>query len=174
MLRPMKLILGLILSLLTALPALAEIYRGTDEDGNVYYSDKPQADAELIPTPSSNTVSMPKPEAKKSAVEAEKPTGYYQSFRIFSPENDVTVIDNTGSVTVSLSIEPVLNIENGDYFRLYLDNQLVSPKSTTLSTTLPNVARGSHSLKAELVSASGQTLLSHSVQFHMKRFSVLH
>ena len=162
----------IILLLLASLPAQAEIYRGVDEDGNVFYSDKEQPDSELIPTPSPNTVTMPKPEAKKPA-EIEKPEATYKSFGIASPTNDLTIRDNTGNLPVTLSIDPELNIKNGDSIRLSIDNQVSVPKTTSLSTQLPNIARGTHTLKAELVSASGQTILSHSVQFHMKRFSVL-
>lgn len=168
----MKYFISLIL-LLAAFSIQAEIYRGVDEKGEVFYSDKELPNSELIPTPTPNAISMPKPEPKKpvAAVTQEK---VYKSFSIVSPANDATFKDNAGNLSVSLSIEPELDVEKGDHFRLSIDNRVVIAKSTTLITQIPNVVRGSHSLKAELVSDSGETIMSNSVQFHMKRFSVLH
>jgi len=168
----MKYLLSLAL-LLASLSIQAEIYRWTDEEGNVHFSDEEHPDAELIPTPTPNTVPMPKFEPKKPVVE-EKKESPYKSFSISSPANDVTIKDNTGKLSVSLSIEPELNIENGDYIRLSVDNRVVMAKTTSLNAQVPNIVRGSHSLKAELINKSGQTILSSSIQFHMKRFSALH
>lgn len=154
----------------------AEIYRGTDEEGNVSYSDKEQPNSELIPTPTPNVIQGFKPEQKEAAgteVEESKDAAY-KSFSIVSPANDSTAISSPGNLSISLSINPALNTKQGDYIRLYVDNRLVIKKTTSLSPSIPNIDRGSHSLKAELVSKSGKTLLSSSVQFHMKRFSSLH
>ncbi len=169
----MKYLLSLAL-LLGSLSIHAEIYRGVDDEGNVFYSDKEQPNSELIPTPTSNTIPMPKLEAKQPVTTEEKKDSPYKSFSIVSPSNSATIRDNTGNLSVSLSIEPILNIKNGDYFRLSIDNRVVTARTTSLTTQIPNIDRGSHSLKAELVDSSGQTIMSNSVQFHMKRFSILH
>ncbi|MDH5611352.1 MAG: DUF4124 domain-containing protein [Gammaproteobacteria bacterium] len=163
----------IVLLLLASLPAQAEIYRGVDEDGNVFYSDKEQPESELIPTPTSNTVTMPKPVAKPHSAPQNTEIAY-KAFTILSPANDSIIRDNTGNLSVTLSIEPELNVKNGDFIRLSIDNQVVTPKTTSLSTLIPDIDRGSHSLKAELVSGSGKSILSHSIQFHLKRFSTLH
>ena len=168
----MKYFISLIL-LLISFSTQAEIYRGVDEEGEVFYSDKELPNSELIPTPTPNAIRMPKPEPKKPAaatIEAKT----YKSFSIVSPANDATFKDNAGNLSVKLSIKPDLNVKKGDHIRLSIDNQVVIAKSTTKITQIPNVVRGNHSLKAELVSGSGKTIMSSSIQFHMKRFSVLH
>lgn len=169
----MKYLLSLSFLLLITLPVQAEIYRSVDEQGNVIYSDQELPNSELIPTPTDNAIPMPKPEAKPAAEDiVDKPASAYQSFSIASPANNAVIRDNAGSITVNLSITPALKV--GDYIRLYVDNALVMPRLTSSSTQLSNLTRGSHSLKAELVSSTGQSLRNTSVRFHLKRISVLH
>lgn len=173
MLAFMKYLLSLGFLLFITLPTQAEIYRSVDEDGNVIYSDQELPNSELIPTPTDNAIPMPKPEAKPPAEDVvEKPASAYQSFSIASPANNAVIRDNAGNVTVSLSIMPELKA--GDYIRLYVDNKLVMPRLTSSGTQLSNLTRGTHSLKAELMSSSGQSFSTTSVRFHLQRFSVLH
>ncbi len=171
----MKYLLPISFLLLIALPVQAEIYRSVDENGNVIYSDQKSPDGELIPTPTDNAVTMPRPETSAPAEEKEeKPTGNYHSFSITSPENNAVIRNNAGSITVNLSIDPPLKVSSGDYIRLYLDGEVLRSKLTSSSTPLSNIARGSHTLRAELSNALGKNLKSASVQFHLKRISVLH
>jgi hypothetical protein len=175
MLGLMKYLLPISFLLLIALPVQAEIYRSVDENGNVIYSDQKSPDGELIPTPTDNAVTMPRPETSAPAEEKEeKPTGNYHSFSITSPENNAVIRNNAGSITVNLSIDPPLKVSSGDYIRLYLDGEVLRSKLTSSSTPLSNIARGSHTLRAELSNALGKNLKSASVQFHLKRISVLH
>jgi hypothetical protein len=164
-------VLGL---LLPAFLVHAEIYRGIDPEGNVFYSDTEQENSELIPTPTPNTIIMPKLEAEKPEITEKKEENRYEAFSIISPANDATVKDNSGNLSISLLIKPKLDIKQGDIIRLSIDNQVVTKKTTTLNNTITFVDRGTHTLKAELLDHSGKKLMSSSVQFHMKRFSVLH
>ena len=160
--------------LLSAFSIHAEIYRGVDHEGNVFYSDTEQENSELIPTPTPNTITMPKLETKKPEVVDDKKESAYEAFSIISPTHDATIKENSGNITVSLLIKPKLNVDEGDTIRLSIDDQVVTKRTTSLSTPILNVDRGSHNLKAELINRSGETIMSHSVLFHMKRFSVLH
>ncbi|MCK5002759.1 MAG: DUF4124 domain-containing protein [Gammaproteobacteria bacterium] len=170
----MKYYLSLVL-LLGSLSLQAEIYRWTDEEGTVHFSDTEHPDAELIPTPTPNAIQMPKFEAKQPIVEEEKEeASSYNSFTIVSPADDSTITDNTGNLSVSLSIEPVLNIKSGHYIRLSVDNQIMVSKTYSLNSQISSINRGSHTLKAEVLNSSGQLLMSHSSRFHMKRFSIQH
>ena len=172
----MKYFLSLAL-ILCSLSIQAEIYRGVDEEGNVFFSDQEQPNSELIPTPTPNLTPGFVPEKKQAAdtkTEAEVTKDIsYKSFSIISPANDATVISSPGNLPVSLSINPMLNTKQGDYIRLYIDNKMVINNTTSLNTTIPNVDRGQHSLKAELVNKSGKAIKSNSIQFHMKRFTSL-
>ncbi len=175
MLGLMKYLLPLSFLLLIVLPVQAEIYRSVDEDGNVIYSDQELPNGELIPTPTDNAVTMPRPETSAPVEEEEeKPTGNYHSFSITSPEHNAVIRNNAGNITVTLSIDPPLKVGSGDYIRLYLDGEELRSKLTSSNTQLSNIARGTHTLRAELSNASGKTLKSASVQFHLKRISVLH
>ncbi|MCK5002506.1 MAG: DUF4124 domain-containing protein [Gammaproteobacteria bacterium] len=168
----MKYLLSIALLFVT-LPVQAEIYRWVDEEGDVHYSDIEQPNSELIPTPTPNAIPMPKPEVKKPVKKKEE-SASYKSFRIVSPAHDSTITSSPGNLPVSLSIDPDLNEKNGDYIRLSIDNQVVVSKTSSLSTQISSIDRGTHTLNVELVNSSGKTLMRSSAQFHMKRTSILH
>ena len=169
----MKYLLSLTL-LLTPLVIHAEIYRGVDEAGNVFYSDKEQANTELIPTPTPNAISIPKLEPKKPVAKVEQ-TNSYKSFHIISPENNATIRDNSGTISINLSIQPSLDIKNGHQISIYLDGQRVITNATELTIQLPNISRGKHTLSAKIIDSKGKQIISsNSVTIHMKRTSSQH
>lgn len=152
----------------------AEIYRGVDEDGNVFYSDKEQPNSKLIPTPSPNTVTMPKPKpgAKQTPQTDQTKESAYSTFNIISPENDATIFNNAGNISINFSIEPPLNIENGHQITVYVDGKAAAPASTELMIQAANVSRGKHTLSAKVTNAKGkQIITSNAITIHMKRFS---
>ncbi|MES0328574.1 MAG: DUF4124 domain-containing protein [Gammaproteobacteria bacterium] len=160
--------------LLFAFSIHAEIYRGVDEEGNVFYSDKDQANAELIPTPTPNAITMPKLEANKPAAEdAEK--NPYKSFGIVSPANNATIRDNIGNISITLSLLPALDTKNSHRITIYLDGQIVISATTELTIQLANISRGNHTLSAKVIDGKGKQLIrSNAVTIHMKRSSSQH
>ena len=160
--------------LLFAFSSHAEIYRGVDEEGNVFYSDKDQANAELIPTPTPNTITMPKLEANKPATE-DAEMNPYKSFGIVSPANNATIRDNIGNISITLSLLPALDTKNSHRITIYLDGQATLSTATETNIQLSNVSRGQHSLRAEIRDKNGKPIISsNSVNFHMKRLSGQH
>lgn len=152
----------------------AEIYRGVDEEGNVFYSDKEQPNSKLIPTPSPNTVTMPKPKPKeKQTPQTDQPKeGAYSTFGIVSPVNGETIFNNAGNISVNFTIEPPLDIANGHQITAYVDGKAAAPASTELMIQIPNVNRGKHTLSAKVTDAKGkQIITSNAITIHMKRFS---
>ena len=80
-----------------------EVYKWTDPDGNVIYSDEPHPDAEIIDELEPQTYKAPryapgvlKPKPKKADAFA------YKTVRIAAPANDLTIRDNAGQVGVAV------------------------------------------------------------------------
>lgn len=151
----------------------AEMYKHTDADGVVTFSDKEVPGSTLVVPRPGNTVTLPKYTAKKPK---DKPVDKgYRLFTIVSPENDTIFNDNTGSIPVIMTLDPELDATEGHSITLYLNGQIVSEKGATLNTTIENIDRGSHTLYAVIFDSAKKSLIqSNSVTVHVKRYSSLH
>ncbi|NKB36595.1 MAG: DUF4124 domain-containing protein [Gammaproteobacteria bacterium] len=158
------------LCLLLATALSAEVYRSVDEEGNVVYTDQASPDAEVIQVDELQTISPPAPSrAFKYEKKSEKAKKYSQ-ISITSPQHDMAIRDNSGSVTVSVSVTPVLGL--GHSLVLYFDGK-ESLLGAATSKTFTNVDRGSHQLRAAVKNAEGRILISSkSVTFHLQRQSL--
>ena len=90
-----------------------------DKDGRVHYSDKPSPGAE----PVTGLGELPTVEAFKPPPRADNPAPVpaavpYKRIAISSPAPDATLRENTGSVSVSVSLEPALQHRYGPLFRV--------------------------------------------------------
>lgn len=170
----MKHIATLLLLVLFAIAGHAEIYKGIDSEGNVIYSDEEMPNATEIRIPEPTSIPMPKPKPKIPAIEKEKVTEY-KSFKILSPSKNETLRISSGNVPVTLSITPALDIKQGHSISVYIDGVATINKTTRLNLQIPNVNRGSHSLRAEIRSAKNKILKkSNLVKFHLKHLSSQH
>lgn len=171
-------------ALLCAAPVLAAtIYKWTDADGVVHFSDQPTPGAERIITQSSPGTSRAAAAPSKSAAyatTARRSAGKtepndtavdYNVFEIDSPQPEQTFHDQI--VNVRVRMEPAL--KPGHLISLYLNGKLVegqSPKST--SFTLTDLARGAYSLSASVMdAASGETKASAPINFYVQQPSLL-
>jgi hypothetical protein len=158
--------------------AQAEMYKWVDEEGNVSYSDQPQhKDARKLDSFGDNTIPATPvpPRAQPAPTAPDEPETRYSSLQITSPEHDQAIRSNPGNITVSLAIEPALNVAQGHSISLLLDQQLVSENITTDQSTLQNIDRGTHQLSAVIKNKQGRTLKqSDSITFHLHRHSILH
>jgi len=168
----MKQLTVLVTLLLLTVASHAEIYKGTDIEGNVIYSDEELPNGTEIQVPDLTTIPMPKPRPKKAAKENVEEKNPYKAFKIMSPVNDETLRVNSGNLPVTLFAVPELNIEQGHTISIYLDDVAVINKTTQLDNMVPNVSRGSHSLHAEIRDTKDSVIIkSNAVEFHMKRRS---
>jgi len=161
----------------------AEVYKYIDKEGNVVFTDKYTPNAEKLNLPPSikkekkqETVDNEpaKVAAPEDVPEKKKPkfTGYKQ-FELVSPGNESIVRDNSGNLTVNISIEPELQTELDHRLFVYLDGARVKGVWTSHVITLPDIDRGSHTISAEVVdlSQSLRLMRTATVTFHMKKFS---
>ncbi len=161
----------LVLSVAIAAPAVAEIYKRTNPDGSVEFTDVPRSDEEKpVPlSPMSTFKATPAPRRSTSNTQADAKK--YSAISVTSPANETTIRDNTGTVAVSVSLSPALR--SGHQLVLMVDGEQKG-KSTSGSFTLNNLDRGSHSLVAKVVDKAGKTLISSApVTVYLFRQSVI-
>lgn len=169
----------IVLLLLASSLAFAQVYRWVDENGTVHYSDVPQGGAEEIdiaePQTFESTVkAAPRPAQRQpTAQEQARQAHEYDLVQITTPRLDQVFWNVGGNIPVSLNVQP--GLQSGDTVRVYLDGKAVEDfPSTGTSHQLSEVWRGSHTLRAEVVDASGQVLAqSEMVVFHVQQTSVL-
>lgn len=159
-----------------ALPAFArDVYKWTNEEGVVIYSDIPQEGAERIRVDTGSRAPDPRAGEESGAQsgagdEADAVT--YESLEITQPENDATVRSNEGKVTVSLSLTPTLG--EGHEVRVIVDGAELEDGMKGTLFSLNNLNRGTHSLQTRVVDADGNTLISsNSISFHLRQASII-
>jgi hypothetical protein len=140
-------------------PAMAVICKTVSEDGLVSYSDVPIDEcADRVKLPESSTYAPRQLPASvlpnQTGVVPGAPFTGYTTMRIEQPKNNGTVRSNEGKVSVSVALQPPL--QPGHKLRLALDGVPIQPPFTTLSATLTNVQRGTHSLSADVLDANGR------------------
>lgn len=138
----------------------AEIYKWTDNAGNVHFSDKPHPGADKVDLPPVQTFSpppaLPSPDTgvkPEPAIEDQKPD-YHIS--ITNPANEATIRDNQGRVGVALEIQPRLN--PGDKVQILFNGTPIGEPQTTTVFQLSDINRGAHTIAAQIVSPDGKTV----------------
>lgn len=161
--------------LLALLPALAPaaVYKWTDANGTVHFSDTPREGAEEVHvappqtyTPAQLPPITPQPEPPPAPVA-------YTRFELTAPANEATLRDNTGDITVTFALEPALKVGRGHKLIVLLDGQ-AQPAAKANTVILKNVERGTHSLQGQIVDGRGEVLMaSQSVTVYLFRQSVM-
>lgn len=150
------------------------VYKWTDENGVVHYSDQPHANAEKIRVPTAQTYKAQA--AAGPAVPSGEPAATspqpYQGCAIVQPGPD-TQMANVDSVTIVVQTDPQLR--PGDRVYVTLDGQsLNNGQPTGTQFNLSPVERGEHTLQA-LVRGSNGTVLCQTpgVTFSVQQNSLL-
>ncbi|MCC7410503.1 MAG: DUF4124 domain-containing protein [Gammaproteobacteria bacterium] len=171
----MQRLLLLGLALLVATAAHGAIYKWTDGEGNVIYSDQPHPGAEQLEAVGVQTLDTPPlPPPPPANPEPPKPLPYTELV-IGTPANDATLRDNTGNVQVSVRLSPPLQTPFRHALQLYVDGQPYGDPGTTTSFMLVNVDRGRHTLRVAVVDGEGSEVKSSPPSvFQLHRASVLH
>lgn len=169
----------LLLLLLPAASASADLYKWKDEQGNTVYGDNPPKHVKaerLTPPPLStypgSTAGAQKPAATVRPAEG-KDDVLYRQLSIASPGHDEAIRSNSGEVTVQVRSDPPLDTAAGHKIRVYLNGRSMATQPAS-TFTLTEVERGTHLLYAEVLDNAGKSLRkSEIVQFHLLRYSAL-
>ncbi|MBC7984820.1 MAG: DUF4124 domain-containing protein [Candidatus Obscuribacterales bacterium] len=147
------------------------IWKWKDKNGVTHYSDQPGPNAVRVDL----QVQTYQPEVNASAEPPRRdsqPAATYTSLTITAPANDETIQGTGGQVSVQLQVDP--GLQSGHVLQVSFDGKNISGEgSTSLSYTLPEVERGSHTIQASVVAANGSTLISsNAVTFHVRAPSI--
>lgn len=174
----MRIIL-LIFIALYSVTTTADIYSWKDTNGNTVFGDTPPEaiKAKRIETQPLTVIPSfkdPSLEQSQDTSKEEKDTGEaYESFEVAYPNDDATIRSNDGNLNLSLDLSP--SLQSSDRVFIYLDGKKVQEEgSTSLSASLNNLDRGTHSLFAVVRSEDGDVLInSNTVSFHVQRNSII-
>lgn len=179
----MRQLLTIGLGLLFCVNALADIYKWTDQKGNVHFADTPHPGATqvIIPaaqtqdptppssapatantsnataTPASNTSNASTTSSPATTNTSPEAAHTYQKLDITAPLDQASIFNGPGSFTVTVSSVP--SLLSGDKVQVLLDGKLAG-ESASNSVTLDTVDRGTHQVQAQIVSKDNKVLMS--------------
>ena len=152
-----------------------DVYRWIGPDGSPHFSDQPYPGAVRVPLPK-----FPPAQPRRYIQE---PTGQsnnksafyvYRRLDIVGPKPGESIRDNEGNVEIRMTVDPDLNETDNHKIRLMLDGRVEGIPSQSLSQSLSGVARGRHTVTAQVVNELGRVLIrSRPVSFYMLSQSAL-
>lgn len=173
------LVCGLVCVLATPLLLRAAvIYKWTDADGVVHFSDQPAPGAEKVVTAGSSTrgvLGQAAPPTTFQPSQPKPPTVLGQThFSIDSPTSEQT-FSGSEPVVASATVDPPIAPNGPITIAWFLNGSPLGEGDGNTHFNLPSdLPRGSYTLSATLTdTASGETKSANSVTFHMLRPSLL-
>lgn len=141
----------------------ADVYRWTDEDGIVYYSDRPLPNTEpeivdplpLVDLGAPAVVPERADQRRHGNTPIETPD-YDLSFP--NLKDDATAWNDARRLPVKLRLQPPLAVERGHRLRLLMDGEVRAGPGTHSHFVLERVDRGTHTLEGQVVNAAGEVL----------------
>ena len=153
--------------------ALAQqIYRTVDAEGNVVFTDIPPAPSqqgEAVNVEPMNTFSAPAvPASTGDTTSTEPEKAHYRYLEITGPQDDESIRDNAGNVTISAEIEP--RLRRSDRMVLVMGGNQTEIEAEGGQFVLSNIDRGTHIVSVRVLDRAGVTLMeSEPRTFHMLR-----
>jgi hypothetical protein len=154
----------------------AVIYKWTDSNGVIHYSDQPVAGAEKVFTGSGTTSrpaasALPNMESQSTATK-DAPRLAYTEFSITSPAPEQTFFGDD-AISVNLALDPALKPNQAITWHLN-GKPLEDQGPTTTQFTLPHLDRGSYSIAATVTDQeTGESRSTDSVGFFVRQPSAL-
>ena len=149
----------LVMIMLLAQAAVADVYKTVDKDGNIKYTDKPNLEnAEKIELREVNTVPGAEPLPQSVPVEssiAPQQAALNYKIGIISPRSDVTIPVGQRDLAMAINLTPQL--AQGHLLVYFMNGELLE-ETTTNNIIVKDVPRGTHTLVVEAIDANGQSL----------------
>jgi hypothetical protein len=154
----------LLLALLPGL-ALGQVYKWTDAQGKVQFSDRPAPGAEAVGLAIKRA---PPPEREKAAYPGRGQLGPYTQFEVVTPEQNATVRDAQGKVEVGLVLEPAPM--EGHRLQMLLDGTPIAGEVPGTQISLTGVRVGSHLAQARILDVRDRVVATTPViTFHLRK-----
>ena len=152
-----------------ALPAMAQIYKYTDTNGNTVFTNQPPEgqSTEAVNLPPTNTVEAQKPAVIEKPSDPQTTGPAYKALALTDIPTDEALRANNGTFSVGVQIEP--RLMPGHTLRLLLDGQPYGQPSNVPRLQVINADRGEHSLAVEVLSGERQIQQSTPVTFTVQR-----
>ena len=136
-----------------------QVYKVTDADGNVTFTDTPpRSNDATVEEHSVHAPNTAKPtettRAPAAPVEAEEPIRY--DTQIVTPADSATIPMGPGNFSVQVSLSP--RLEAGENLLLLMDGEPVGTPQRTPNWQLSNVYRGEHRLQVLRINDEGAEL----------------
>ena len=152
-------------------PAVAQIYKYTDDKGNTVYTNQPPegVNADTVDLPPANTVNIRTPEPppplanEQSGGDQQQP---YRSLSIGGIPDEQALRANNGTFVVTAQLDPPLR--QGHRIRFLLDGDPQGEPGRGTALQLTNVDRGTHMLQVELLDGN-QVVQRTEEQFTVQR-----
>mgnify|MGYP001154509315 CR=1 FL=1 len=152
----------------------AEVYKRTNPDGSVEFTDVPskQKDEAVELSPMSTFKAPPvRSIPSTTAPKQDEPASDYTSLAITDPADDTAIRSNSGDLSVSISLQPALKADHS--LVLLVDDQPMGNYADG-SVSLTNVDRGTHTLTAQVLDKDGKELIRATpVIVHLLRYSAI-
>ncbi|NJD30704.1 MAG: DUF4124 domain-containing protein [Gammaproteobacteria bacterium] len=170
------LLLGCLLAFASqAQEAKKELWKWTDANGVVHYSDVPGPGAvkvDLVISESHPAAAATPPTAAPAAPAAAATGPSYASLEIWQPEQESSFFGADVIVNVRIRSDP--GVAPNDRLLLFIDGKRVEGPENSLDYTLGNLDRGAHSLTAMILDTKGkQKIRSQPVVFYIKQVTTI-
>lgn len=164
----MRLIISCLL-LATALPALAQIYKYTDANGNTVFTNQPPEGtaSEKVELPPTNAIPMQPPSAPANDSTDTEPQAAYQVLELTDFPDEEALRANNGTFSIGVRLEP--RLQPGHRLRLRLDGQPYGQAVNVPRLQLVNIDRGDHSLAVDVLSGTRVVQSSAPITFTVQR-----
>ena len=135
----------------------AQIYKWTDSQGNVHFSDTPHEGAVIVTIPDAQSFSSPTPPTSPAPPSSEhedhtvKLKHTYTKLAIAQPQSGTTIRNNQGFVAVTVEVEPELF--PGDKLQLLYDNGALGEPQRNPVFEINGMYRGTHTLAVQVLDA---------------------
>lgn len=174
----MRFLILLLAATLGAAAAHAEVYRYTDENGNVVYTDEPRDQAERIVVKKIPTINMPDGPLTEDAFRQSPDTEenvpspeLYKLIGFSEPQNNSAFWSGSGNIAIAVEAVPGLRPSHG--FQVLLDGEPIGTGASGLFS-VQHIDRGTHTATVRVVNADGDVLQTgQSITFTVHRPSVI-
>jgi hypothetical protein len=136
----------------------AQIFKWTDSSGDVHFSDKPHPGAEEIELPQVQTYSTSTAPVGDKVPDpiADPSEGAYEKISILQPEDQATIRNTEGYVSIIAELQPPLR--KGDKIQVIFDGAPLGKPQPTSVIALRGINRGSHTFAVQVLDSSKKVL----------------
>jgi len=160
-----------ILALISTPVLAAKVYKYTDSNGNLVFTDEPVKGAEELdvqPVPTIPAlVPQPKPADAGAPADSSGPFAY-SKMTIILPSDGEHFVNNGGTVSVQVALSPALR--KTDKLQLYFNGNPQGEPQRATTFNLSNLDRGEYSAQVAAINNQGKEIgRSDSVTFYIRR-----